>query len=262
MAKATTHNDQQQIDKEIKVQYNAIFTEIHPQKEVVEDILLQRERREQGIGNLKVMDFFWNQVKLMPKHWWVLQGLLLMGIWILLILSDFSQTIQREMSIGATLFIIIMIPELWKNRQHHSMEIEATTVYSLRQVYAAKIIAFGLVDILMLTSFCILAETTQGISAFDLMKQLVFPLLLAAGSCFAVLCSRKLFSESMAVVICMIVNGLWTMLVLRDQLYNSISVGLWIILFDIAGLFLAYMVWRTLKHCGNYWEVRSIGTEA
>lgn len=262
MGKEKANNRYQWIEDDLKKQYNAVFTEIHPSEGVMEDIIWQRNRSEEGLGNLKIMDFFLTQIKLMPKHWWGLQGLLLVGLWILLVLSNVSQTVQREMSIGATLFIIIMIPELWKNRQYHSMEIEATTVYSLRQVYAAKIIAFGLVDILMLTIFCILAGTVQGISAFDLMKQLVFPLLLAAGSCFAVFCSRRLFSESMAVVICMLVNGFWTMLILQDRLYNAISFGFWIVLFDIAGLFLAYMIWRTVKQCGNCWEGKTIGTKA
>ena len=51
------------------------------------------------------------------------------------------------MGVVATLFVILIIPELWKNRSCECMEIEATSYYSLKQVYATRMLLFGVTDV-------------------------------------------------------------------------------------------------------------------
>ncbi|MDM8211473.1 RNA polymerase sigma factor [Mediterraneibacter glycyrrhizinilyticus] len=57
----------------------------------------------------------------------------------------FRELKLREMA--ETLFAILIIPELWKNRANCCMEIEGSTYYALRQIYSARILLFGLADI-------------------------------------------------------------------------------------------------------------------
>lgn len=53
----------------------------------------------------------------------------------------------------APLFVVLVLPELWKNRSSGALEIECTAYYSLRQIYAARMVLFGLVDLALLTLF-------------------------------------------------------------------------------------------------------------
>ena len=59
----------------------------------------------------------------------------------------FRELKLREMA--ETLFAILIIPELWKNRANCCMEVEGSTYYALRQIYSARILLFGLADILL-----------------------------------------------------------------------------------------------------------------
>ena len=61
---------------------------------------------------------------------------------------------RQGLSVLAALFVIFIIPELWKNIENKSMEIEKSSLFDLRGVYAAKLIAFGLIDTGILTVFC------------------------------------------------------------------------------------------------------------
>ena len=58
--------------------------------------------------------------------------------------------IQRSMGVIASLFVILIIPELWKNRTFQCMEIEASSYYSLRQVYAARMLLFGMAMVIVM----------------------------------------------------------------------------------------------------------------
>ena len=62
--------------------------------------------------------------------------------------------IQRSLGVIASLFVILVIPEFWKNCSNKSMEIEAVSYFSLKQVYAARTLLFGIADTLLLTVFC------------------------------------------------------------------------------------------------------------
>lgn len=61
------------------------------------------------------------------------------------------------MGAAAPLFALLILPELWKNQSSHTLEIECTTCYSLRQIYGARIFLFALVDITLLSIFSLTA---------------------------------------------------------------------------------------------------------
>lgn len=76
----------------------------------------------------------------------------------------------------APLFAILLIPELWRNRHSASMEIEGAALYSLRQIYSARMLLFAMTDTLFLTVFCGLAACTTRATASELVTQFFFPL--------------------------------------------------------------------------------------
>lgn len=205
-------------------------------------------------GMLSYMEFFWIQVRMIRKRWWILQAFLLFGVWKLLSLSDASPHIQRGLGIAAALFIVLMMPELWKNRCSNSMEIEEAAYYSLKQVYSVRLIAFGLIDVFMLTIFCLITVNTQDVSMYSLLKQFVFPMVMSTAICFGIFCGRKHYDEVPAMFACITVNSIWTLAVMNGKLYAVMTPPLWAGLFTIASIFIIFSVWRMLSGQSRSWE--------
>ena len=93
---------------------------------------------------LSYHEFLWTQLCVIQKRWWVLQFMLLVALWIALSSIHDEIYMKRSMGVAAVLFVILIIPELWKNRSCECMEIEAASYYSLKQVYAARMLYLAL----------------------------------------------------------------------------------------------------------------------
>lgn len=206
-------------------------------------------------------EFLLSQFGIIQKRWWCLQFLILLLFWISFRLSLEMEAVQRSLGVTASLFIILVIPELWKNRDSQSMEIEAASYYSLRQIYAARMTLFGIVDVVLVTLFCGLASATLNLAMAQLLTQFLFPMAVTACICFGVLCSKLHFSEFAAIGMCMIWSVLWWLLILNEAIYMRITMPVWIGLLGIALVFLTFAVYRTLNSCNNYWEVNLNGIE-
>ncbi len=76
---------------------------------------------------LSYHDFLWTQLRVIQKRWWVLQFMILVALWIALSSIHDEIYLKRSMGVVATLFVILIIPELWKNRSCECMEIEAAS---------------------------------------------------------------------------------------------------------------------------------------
>lgn len=237
--------------------HTPIIQEVHMEETIQKSMAMLSEKEEK----LSYREFFWIQLKMIQKRWWLLQILILMGMWEMLFLSKASDTTQRGMSIGAALFVVLIIPELWKNRESGSLEIEAAAFYSLKQVYAVRLIAFGLMDIFMLTIFCAATTATQAISVIDLLKQLVFPMVVVAAICFAILGSENHFRQVVAIIGCLMTSGLWTLIVSNEMIYAAITPVIWVGLFTIAIVVLIVSVRKILGNCDRCWEVKLDGIE-
>lgn len=133
----------------------------------------------------------------------------LAGLWMLLPLAESEAYICRTLGIGGTLFMILMIPELWKNRSNQCMEVETAAYYDLRRVYAARMLLFGGADVLLITAFGSAAVISLQISLEDLLIQFLFPVTVTACICFGALGSRHLLSEASAVGMCILWSAVW-----------------------------------------------------
>ncbi|MCI6868809.1 MAG: hypothetical protein MR871_12850 [Lachnospiraceae bacterium] len=204
-------------------------------------------------------EFLFAQFKMIQKRWWGFQFLILLLFWISFPLSIEIEAAQKSMGVTASLFTILIIPELWKNRNSQSMEIEAASYYSLRQIYAARMTLFGIVDVALITLFCGVASTTLNLALSELLTQFLFPMVITACICFGILCSKHPFTEFVAIGMCMIWGVFWWLLILNETIYTWITVPVWIGLFGIALVFLCFAVYRILNSCNNYWEVNLDG---
>lgn len=206
-------------------------------------------------------EFLLAQFGVIQKRWWGFQFLILLLFWISFRMSMEMEAVQKSLGVTVSLFIILVIPELWKNRDSRSMEIEAASYYSLRQIYAARMTLFGIVDVVLVTLFCGLTSVTLNLAMSDLLTQFLFPMVVTACICFGVLCSKHHFSEFAAISMCMIWSVLWWLLTLNESAYRKITMPVWIGLLGIALFFLIFVVYRTLNSCNDYWEVNVDGIE-
>jgi len=207
--------------------------------------------------SLTYWEFLWAQLRLIRKRWWLFQLLLLLLLWAVLPSIQVEQLVQRILGVAASLFIILIIPELWRNQACQSMEIEAASYYSLRQIYAARMLLFGIVDIVLITFFCMSATVTMDILLSQLFIQFLFPMTVTTAICFGILCSKYPFRETTAMMMCIAWSTLWLVVILNEKIYTAVTFPLWLIFIGIAFTFLIFTVYRSIHCCNHYWEVTS-----
>lgn len=204
---------------------------------------------------LSYHDFLWTQLRVIQKRWWFFQFMILVALWIALSSIHDEIYLKRSMGVVATLFVILIIPELWKNRSCECMEIEATSYYSLKQVYATRMLLFGVTDIFLITVFLGVVSAGLHYELSELVVQFLFPLCVTACICFGILCSKHSFSETVAIVLCVIWSAVWLFIVLNENVYIMVTVPIWSALLGATILFIAFAIYRVLKNCNQYLEV-------
>lgn len=210
---------------------------------------------------LSYRSFLYTQFRLLKKRWWLFQILVLVVLWVVFPLADDALYAYRSMGVAAALFIILIIPEIWKNRTNQCMEIESATYYSLRQVYSARILLFGIVDVSIITVFCGVASVSLKFSLAELLIQFLFPLVVTACICFGILCNKRSLNEAVAIGMCIIWSALWWFILLDERIYTVITIPVWVTLFGIALIFMAFTVYRSIHQCSRIWEEKSDGTK-
>lgn len=212
-------------------------------------------------GMLSYHEFLWAQLKMVQKRWWMLQFFLLWLLWEILKNTGEEIYMERSMGVMATLFVILVIPEFWKNKSSQSMEIEAAAYYSLRQVYAARILLFGIMDVFLLTIFCSAAAFGLHVTIWQLMVQFLFPMSVTACICFRMLCSRHAFQETAAIALCIFWSMVWMVLIMNERIYTKLTMPVWGMLMAMAVFYAAFALYRLLKRCDHDWEVSQNGIE-
>lgn len=216
--------------------------------------------REEAGRKLSYSAFLRLQLKTMKKGWWILQILLLMLLYSVLQDMQTAWASRRCMGAAAVLFVVLIIPDLWKSRTYGLAEVESASYFSLRGIYAARLVLFGIADTLILTVFCGGVYAALGIDAVQLMVQFLLPITVTAAVCFGVLCSRYPFGETMAAALCLMWGALWILLISNDTLYAAFAAPAWIWLFTGAVVFAGTSVYRLLRK-DHYREVAINGNK-
>ncbi len=212
-------------------------------------------------GLLSYPEFLWAQCRLVQKRWWAMQLALLAGLWLALYYMGESVYTQRCMGVAAPLFVILTIPELWKNQTCRCMEIETAAYYSIRQIYAARMALFGIVDVFLITLFFTAASAALQYAFGEFLIQFLFPMVVTACLCFGTLSGRYRFHEAAAAALCILWNGVWVLIILNERIYAAITFPLWAGLFLLALACLLVLIGRAWKLCNRYYEVNANGIE-
>lgn len=212
-------------------------------------------------GMLSRKEFLWLQFKLTQKRWWALQFIVLCFAGLTIISVYDESYIQRGMGIMATLFIILIVPELWKNRTYRCIEVEEASYYSLHQIYAARLVLFGGVDLLLLTLFCGVATIGLHYEITSIIIQFILPMLVTACICFGTLCSKRALNENAAVILSVLWSGVWSFVTMNEIVYTAISFPVWLVFIVVVVAYLCFAICRTIDSGKYSWEVMYSGIE-
>ena len=201
------------------------------------------------------LEFVHEQIRYIRKRWWMLQFLVLFYTGWILQKGKEPADMQKTLGISASLFIIMMIPELWKNRSSCSLEIEGAARFSLRQIYTARMLTFTVVDTTFLSVFAGIIAVTTSVSIVDMIVQFFLPMTVTCCICFRTLCSRHTSSEYMACFLSMLWSAIWMRIVLDDRIYRAVSIPVWVAVCCAALLYLTYLVKKVMN--GNICELLS-----
>lgn len=209
-------------------------------------------------GRLSWLEFLMQQSRYLKKRWWALQGGLLGFVLFLMYASESDYYIQRSLGVAAPLFVVLILPELWKNRSCGAMEVECTTFFSLRQIYAARMALFAGVDLVLLSLFFCGASFVVRITFWEMLVQFVLPLNVACCICFRCLYSKKNGSEAFSLLLCAVGTGLWMQVLLHDAVYNAVSVPMWCLMLVLSFGYLAYCILHGSREWEQTWEVKAV----
>lgn len=210
---------------------------------------------------LTYWEFLWTQYRLIQKRWWLFQAILLAVTAAVVPVMQEQYYMQRSVGIAGVLFIILVIPELWKNKNFHCMEVEAAAYFSLKQIYAARMLLFGIADVFLLTIFCGTMQGKMHITFAELMIQFLFPMTVTACICFGMLCSPHIANEAVSVALCMIWSAVWWLITVNEGVYTAIVFPVWLLLFGIAVIFLTVVIYKILHDYSRCWEGKMDGIE-
>lgn len=209
--------------------------------------------------SVNYFEFLLAQFRLIRKRWWVLQTLMLGLFSVILPNIHDKASVLRIFGVIGVLFVVLIIPEFCKNKSYDCMQVEGTCLYSLRQIYTARMIWFGMVDMFILTCFCMTIRGVSGPASAELFIQFLFPMLVAACICFGTLCSNTTANEGTAILFCLLWNAVWCFIILNETVYKAITFPIWCALFGFFVVFLAGAVYKTIHDCNKYWEVDFCG---
>lgn len=212
-------------------------------------------RRAEDAQPLTRLEFLRQQGSFLRKRWWVLQAGVLVLLWQFLQLAGSSYEMARAMGTLAPLFVVLILPELWRNRTAGALEIECTTRHSLWAVYAARMVLFGGADLVLLTLFCSAALVTGQVTPQDLVIHFLLPFLVTACICLRTLACRGDYAPWAALPLALLWTAGWVGIVLQQELYLRAALPVWLGLLALAAAYLCWTVSKLQTTCETVWEV-------
>lgn len=249
------HRNKRYYQKRIRA-YKTLIQEQYVKKSSIQNLIQQTNNFIilQENARTSYFKFLWEQSKFIKKRWWVLQGLVLVLLWILLKNSGNTGYVERILGISASVFAILIIPEIWKNRKYSAVEVEGTSFYSLRQICAARTVLFAIVDVLMIIIFFMLSYHTIQLSLYRIVINFLIPFHVSSCICFRLLYSKWIDTEYIAVFISMMWIILWSVIVSQDTLYHRIAEPIWFGFVVLSFGFLIYFIRKSWLVCEEIWE--------
>lgn len=203
---------------------------------------------------LSGMAFLFQQAGYIRKRWWIAQALILIVLWLFLSASGTTIYTRRCMGIFASLFAVFLMPELWKSQNCGCMEVEAVSYFSIRKIYAARMMWFFMTDIVLLSIFFSVSLLTLKLTIGEMIVQFFLPMNVTCCICFCGLCSNRPDSNYFAYGMSIVWTGVWILVVLHEKIYQVITGPMWGAMVTLSVLLWAYLIFRVWRRCERYWE--------
>lgn len=213
------------------------------------------EESEQTVSH---MEFLYQQSKYIKKRWWLMQGLLLAFVCFLLHNTETDFIVRRILGLTGPLFVILIYPEIWKNRSFDALEVECTTFFTLRSIYAARLTLFAGVDVALLSVFYAGASLLTQITLWEMLTQFLLPFNVTCCICLRTLYSKRISSQALSLFLCTLWAGVWSLFILNDAVFHAISVPVWVSLLAVSVFFMGYTLYRGQREWQNILEVKPL----
>lgn len=212
---------------------------------------------EQAEKNMLSYHQFLNiQLKQIQKRWWVLQAFLLIMICFWIHSDRDGYYVNRSLGIAGAMFIIFLVPELWKNEKNKCLEIEMSSYFSIRQIYAARICILGIVDIFMITVFGVVVHFACDQPVYSIVFRFLLPMVVTASICFKTLDGKNALNSGCAIIMCFIWVGIWWGITSIGGIYDAVIYPIWAVVLMAAIIYLIITIKQFFDNCNKYWEVR------
>ena len=228
----------------MKQQY--IFDDGYDEEKLLQTIAVSKRAFLEGEQERPVsrLEFLYQQSRYVKKRWWLLQGLLLAAVCLLLCQAETDYGIRRCLGLAGPLLAVLVLPELWKNRSCDALEVECTTLYTLRSIYSARLVLFAGVDLVLLSLFFAGASVLTRVTVWEMLMEFLLPFNVTCVICLFTLYSRRVRSEAMSMTLCLLWASVWLLVIENNFIYNIISAPMWI--FALCASFFA-LVWALLQ---------------
>lgn len=144
------------------------------------------------------------------------------------------------------MFVVLIIPEIWKNKRNGAIEVEQASYYTLRQICAARMLLFAAVDLLIVTVFLGAAYRTTALSLTDLVTNFLLPVNVSCCICFRTLYSKWEKSEYVAVLLCLVWVAVWMLVAANDAIYQKITAPVWVSLLLLTFAYFVFCIQKSL----------------
>ncbi|MDE7224258.1 MAG: hypothetical protein K2O34_10825 [Acetatifactor sp.] len=245
-------------EKKIKLILSEVISDAASESSLQEALRRSRQAfyENEAADTLSDAEFLYQQSRYIHKRWWLLQACVLMVLWYVLKMTGGGFYIQRYLGVAASLFAILVLPEMWKNRSAKAMELESAAYYSLRQVYAARIFLFALVDFALLCGFFLVAVSSGVIGVEEMLVQFFLPYIVTCCICFKALYSHRIDSEAFALLLCIVWSLVWLLILSDEKIYGTVTWPVWCAMLSVAVIYLGYCIRQGQRNCEKLFLVR------
>ncbi len=246
---------EKQIEQYKKIQQKDMRVEAEARTIQKCQMILAQAIAEETRVRASYFEFLFEQSKFIRKRWWILQGGILLYVWYWL--SNYVldlKDMMRILGIFASVFVVLIVPEIWKNQRNGAVEIEEASYYTLRQICAARMLLFGVVDFAIIMIFLIATYMTTGFAIQDIVVNFILPVNVSSCICFRTLYSKWEKSEYLAMLLCLVWIGVWMMIVSNDFLYKKIAMPVWGMMILLTFAYCAFCVKRSLQFYEKMFE--------
>lgn len=206
-----------------------IFDDGYDEEKLLQTIAVSKRAFLEGEQERPVsrLEFLYQQSRYVKKRWWLLQGLLLAAVCLLLCQAETDYGIRRCLGLAGPLLAVLVLPELWKNRSCDALEVECTTLYTLRSIYSARLVLFAGVDLVLLSLFFAGASVLTRVTVWEMLIQFLLPFNVTSMICLGTLYSPRVKSQNLSMVLCLLWAAVWLLVMENNEFYNAISAPMW-----------------------------------